>query len=61
MDENEQKVLNDLGQRGLTGKGVVFTTTVCAWSGFNAHPGRVVAFLDKTLYDDYLCLVTSWN
>ena len=30
------------------------------WSrdhGFNLHPGHVVASLDKTLYDDYLCLV----
>ena len=27
--------------------------------GFNLHPGHVVASLDKTLYDDYLCLVAS--
>ena len=30
------------------------------WSydhGFNPHPGHFVAFLNKTLYDDYLCLV----
>ena len=27
--------------------------------GFNRHPGLVVAFLDKTLYNDYLCLVAS--
>ena len=27
------------------------------WSGFNLHPGHVIASLDKTLYDDYLCLV----
>ena len=26
---------------------------------FNPHPGHVVASLDKTLYDDYLCLVAS--
>ena len=38
------------------GKGVVFTTTIIVWSGFNLHPGNVVAFLDKTFYDDYLCL-----
>ena len=41
------------------GKGVVFTTILIEWSGFNPHPGHVVAFLDKTLYDDYLCLVAS--
>ena len=41
------------------GKGVIFTTTLIALSGFNPHPGHVVAFLDKTLYDDYLCLVAS--
>ena len=28
-------------------------------SGFNPHPGHVVASLDKTFYDDYLCLVAS--
>ena len=28
-----------------------------AW--FNPHPSHVVASLDKTLYDDYLCLVAS--
>ena len=26
---------------------------------FNPHPGHVVASLDKTLYDNYLCLVAS--
>ena len=41
------------------GKGVVFTTTLIEWSGFNPHSGLVVASLDKTLYDDYLCLVAS--
>ena len=44
-------------QRGQMGKGVVFTTTLIKWSGFNPHPGHVVASLDKTLYDDYLYLV----
>ena len=39
------------------GKGVVFTTILIAWSGFNPHPGHVVASLDKTLYDNFLCLV----
>ena len=29
------------------------------WSGFNPHPGYVVASLDKMLYDDYLCFVAS--
>ena len=28
-------------------------------SAFNPHPGHVVASLDKTLYDDYLCLAAS--
>ena len=46
-------------QRGRIGKGVVFTTTLIEWSGFNPHSGHVVASLDKTLYDDYLCLVAS--
>ena len=46
-------------QRGRMGKGVVFTTTLIEWSGFNPHPSHVVASLDKTLYDDYLCLVVS--
>ena len=46
-------------QRGQIGKGVVFTTTLVEWSGFNPDPGHVVASLDKTLYDHYLCLVTS--
>ena len=44
-------------QRGLKGKGVVFTNTPIAESVFNPHPGHVVASLDKALYDDYLCLV----
>ena len=34
-------------QRGQESKGVVFLTT----------PGHVVASLNKTFYDDYLCLV----
>ena len=46
-------------QRGRIGKGVVFTTTLIEWSGFNPHPSHAVASLDKTLYDDYLCLVAS--
>ena len=47
-------------QRGQMGKGIVFTTTLIEWSGFNPHPGHVVASLmDKTLYNDYLCLVAS--
>ena len=41
------------------GKGVVFMTTLIEWSGFNPNPSHVVASLDKTLYDDYLCLVAS--
>ena len=46
-------------QRGRMGKGVVFTTTLIEWSGFNPHPGHVVASLDKTLNDNYLSLVAS--
>ena len=34
-------------QRGCEGEGVVF----------NPHSDHVVAFLQETLYDDYLCLV----
>ena len=41
------------------GKGVVFTTTLIAGSEFNPHPGHVVAYLDKTLRNDYLSLVAS--
>ena len=44
-------------QRGPEGKGVVLTTTLIAWLEFNPHHGHVVASLNKTLYDDYLCLV----
>ena len=36
---------------------VVFTTLITR-SGLNPHPGHVVASLDKTRYDDYLCVVT---
>ena len=36
-----------------------FTTTLIEWSWFNPHPGHVVASLDRTLYNDYLCLVAS--
>ena len=39
------------------GKGVVFTTTLIARTGFNPQPDHVVASLDKTLYDDHLRLV----
>ena len=46
-------------QRGRKGKGFVFMTTLIAQSGLNPHPDDVVASLDKTLYDDYLCLVAS--
>ena len=49
-------------QRGRKGKGVVFansTTTLIARSRFDPHPGHVIASLDKTLYDHYLCLVAS--
>ena len=40
-------------------RGVVFTATLIAWSGFNPLPGHVLTSLDKTLYDGNLCLVTS--
>ena len=39
------------------GKGVISTTTLISWSGFNFHPGNIVASLDKTLYEDCLCLL----
>ena len=45
--------------RGREGKGVAFTTTPIAWSGFNLDLGHVVASFDNALYDDYLCLVAS--
>ena len=47
----------DIRQRSREGKVVVFTTTPIALSGFSLHPGHVVASLDKTLYNDCLCLV----
>ena len=31
----------------------------CATLRQNFHPGHVVACLDMTFYDDYLCLVVS--
>ena len=52
-------IQNGRWQRGREGKGVVFMTILIEWFGFNLHPGHVVASLDKTLYDDYLCLVAS--
>ena len=41
------------------GKVVVLTTTLITKSGFNPHPGYVVASLDETRYGNYLSLVTS--
>ena len=52
-------VYADSRQRSREGKVVVFKTTLIAWSRFNPHPGHVVASLDKTIYDDYLCLIAS--
>ena len=46
-------------QRGPKDNNVVFTTTLIAQSGSNPLPGQVVASLDKTLCDDYLCLEAS--
>ena len=46
-------------QRGQMGKGFVFTPTLIEWSGFNPHSDHVVASLDKTFYEDHLCLVAS--
>ena len=49
-------------QRVREGKGVVFTTTLIKWSGFNPHPGHVAATLDETLCDDYyLCFEQAAN
>ena len=42
----------------LIGDGIALLTLRFAWTWFNSDPGYVVAFLDKTFYDDYLCLVT---
>ena len=44
---------------GQERKDIVFTTILIEWSGFNLHPAHVFAFLEKTFYDDYLCLVAS--
>ena len=49
----------DVLEDSTSGKDVHFTTTMLACLGFNSHPGHVVAPLDKTLCDDYVCLVAS--
>ena len=46
-------------QCGREGKGVVFTMNLIARLEFNPNPGHVLEFLNKTLYDDYLCWVAS--
>ena len=38
------------------GKSVISTTPLIAWSGFNPHPGNIVASLHKTLNNDCFCL-----
>ena len=38
-------------------EGVVIMTTTIEKSGFNLHPGYVVAFFNTALYHDHLCLV----
>ena len=53
---NEKEILSrQRGQKGK-GKGVIFATTQLITF---PHPGRVLASLDKMLYDDCLCLVAS--
>ena len=47
------------GQRGQMGKGFAFTATLIKSSEFNPNPGHVVTSLEKTLRNDYLCLVAS--
>ena len=37
----------------------VFAATLSSWSTFNPHPGHVVAFLGKTVYDDYVSVMAS--
>ena len=49
----------DSRQRGWECEGVVFAMTLIARSGFDSYSGHVFASLDKTLYDDYFCLVAS--
>ena len=53
--------VNKLGsrKRGRDGKSVVLMMSRFAWFGFNQRSGHVVVSLDKTLYDDYLCLIAS--
>ena len=46
-------------QPGQDDKGVGITTTLIACTRFNQHAGKVVASLDKTLYNDYVCVVAS--
>ena len=36
-----------------------FSDSLIAKFGFNQHPALNVASLDKTVYDDYLCLVAA--
>ena len=42
--------LSNTQQRGRMGKGVISTTILIAWSGFNSHPGNIIASMDKTLH-----------
>jgi len=46
---------------GVETKGLsaVFTVTMITWIWFNSRPRRVVASLDKALYDIYFCSVAS--
>jgi len=48
-------------QHDQEGYSAVFTATILivAWWWFNFHPRRVVASLQKALYDDYLCKMAS--
>ena len=48
-------------QCGLQGKDIVVTTTLIAWSGFNPHPGHVVASLDKTFVLRRLFLLSCFE
>ena len=46
-------------QRGREGKDLIVLTTLCCMIRVNLYTGDVVTSLDKTLYNDSLCLVAS--
>ena len=57
--KTEEKNLTLLSAVWSRVKDAVLTTFLIAGSRFNPHPDHKVASLNKTLYDDYICLMAS--